>query len=122
MQVTIDDMNLPKRLEELGYVYCKKHVMMGSSTFEDVWVKYDKTGVVASLEALIPNDTLTAIEQDILSMIGDDEDYGDVRIEKYKVPKNVEWFDVPRVDFMTRNQLRAELRTKLHKYIKGKED
>lgn len=32
-----------------GYTFCGLHVMMGGKQFEDVWVKYDNSGVVAAL-------------------------------------------------------------------------
>lgn len=38
-----------QELEDMGYTFCKLHVMMGGHKFEDVWVKYDKSGVVANL-------------------------------------------------------------------------
>ena len=37
------------QLEDDGFTFCKLHVMMGGRTFDNVWVKYDKSGPVASL-------------------------------------------------------------------------
>jgi hypothetical protein len=36
-------------LENDGYTFCGLHTMMGGRQFKDVWVKYDKSGVVAAL-------------------------------------------------------------------------
>lgn len=50
------------------------------------------------------------INEIVDTIIGEDEDYGDARLEIHKVPDGVKELHVPRVDFMTRNFLRAELR------------
>ena len=86
-------MNLPKRLEEL----CKN------------------TQADYGYAKLVPSETskaFTAIEQDILELIGDNE-YGNIGYV------GEEMVDETTEEMHYRNQLRQELRTKLHKYVKG---
>ena len=75
-------MNLPKRLEELLDNHDRR------PSFQPQW----------------KDETATAIEQDILDLIGPDEKF-----------KNMyQWQEAEPL-----NLLRYELRTKLHKYIRG---
>jgi hypothetical protein len=48
------------------------------------------------------------LERVKVEVIGQYELGGDARIDHYSIPKGVKRFDVPRVDFMTRNKLREE--------------
>jgi hypothetical protein len=59
--------DIRKKMQKLGYTFCGSHVMMGGYEFKDVYVKYDKTGVVASLEGLI-------YEKDLLSLFSKRQD------------------------------------------------
>jgi hypothetical protein len=64
-----------------------------------------------------PDKLKVGAEQAILALvdeaIGDDELYGDIKTTVYEVPKGVKRIEVPRAEFVIRDNLRAEIRAKL---------
>lgn len=92
-----NSMNLPKRLERLWWA--------GFQTHKASLDPRNSNGIIA-LEEEAQADTLTAIEQDILELLPP---------KTYKsIPRSAAVEEI-------RNNTIEELRTKLHKYIRGQE-